>query len=141
MRIPATSNLLLAIAIAVVGCDDPSLITVEAPDASPTPATDAGTDAGAFDLAACESCFMAPDMPGPGCGTEYAACQALSDCLADVMCLETSGCFGRPQSAFISCGLKCSTGNLSVGSPAYTAIVAFFECVTMSACDKACFAQ
>jgi hypothetical protein len=140
MRIPATSLLALAIAIAAAGCDDPSLIVVEVPDGAGAPVTEAGADGGGFDLAACEACFMAPDTPGPGCGTEYAACQQLSTCGADVTCLESSGCFGRPQSAFISCGLGCS-GDLASGSPAYTAIVDFFECVSTSACGAMCFTK
>ena len=142
MRIPVTSLLVLAVAVAAAGCDDPSLITVEAPDGSGAPAVDGGADGASFDLAACEACFMAPDMPGPGCGTEWAACQAQSDCNTDITCIEASGCFGRTQSGFITCGTTCSsTTSLSVGTPGYTAIVDFFECVSMSACGKKCFAQ
>jgi hypothetical protein len=142
MRIPATSVLALAAAIAAAGCDDPSLITVEVPDGSGMPATDAAKEGGGFDLAGCEACFMAPDTPGPGCGTEWAACQAQPDCATSFMCIESSGCFGLAQTAFIMCGVGCSSSvNLTEGTPAYNAIVDLFECITMSACDKVCFAK
>jgi hypothetical protein len=146
MRILATSFLVFAlvpaVAIASAGCDDPSLITVEAPDGSGVPVAEAGAEGGGFDLAACEACFMAPDTPGPGCATEWAGCHALSDCDADFTCIEAAGCFGRPLASFITCGsTACSSSGLASGTPGYTAIVNLFECITMNACTKACFTQ
>jgi hypothetical protein len=140
MKLPAHSLLVLAAALACASCDDPSLITVETPDGSGVFAGDARADATAFDLAACEACFMAPDTPGPGCATEWATCNTPGSlCGADFMCLETTGCFGKPESSFISCGLPCSN-SLTSGSSDYTAIVDLFECITKNACNAMCFA-
>jgi hypothetical protein len=137
MRVPATSLLVFALALASAGCDDPSFITVETPDGSGAPVSDAGADGGAFDLAACESCFMT------NCATDWAACdQPDSSCGANITCIENAGCFGRSQASFISCGLPCSGEvGLNAGSPGYTAIVNFFECVIGNSCDQVCFAK
>jgi hypothetical protein len=140
MKLPALFLLVLAAGVAFAGCDDPSLITVETPDGSGAPVGDARTDAPAFDLAACKACFMAPDTPGPGCATEWAICDADGSlCGTDFRCLETTGCFGKPESSFISCGLACST-SLNSASADYTAIVNLFECISKNACNGLCFA-
>ena len=41
----------------------------------------------------CVACLKAGDEPGPGCKTEYDACQAAAECAQSFTCALADGCF------------------------------------------------
>jgi hypothetical protein len=127
----AETLLLLLSALAAEACDDPSFIAVEAPEAGAAAKKDAGGEGG-FDVAACQACLNAPDMPGPGCQTEIQACEALTDCAPLLPCSAAMNCYGLTQAGFINCGLPCGTASdiSAAMGPGFTAAVAYFMCVT-----------
>jgi hypothetical protein len=122
-----------ALAVATPACDPPVYDITE--EAGPPPApTDAKSDVVVVDTTTCLACVDAPDMPGPGCGNESAACQADDQCSSLFACVLASGCIGGPPSTFITCALPCA--NEAGGIPASAA--ALFECLANGACAKAC---
>jgi hypothetical protein len=128
---------LLAFALAVGACDDPTPLVV---DSGPSPVADATAESG-FDLAACEACLMAPDKPGPGCQNEIVACEANAQCASLQACSKAMHCLGQTATGYLNCDLPCTgDGGLAIGSgPGYTAAAGVFMCVT-GACSHACLA-
>ena len=73
--------------------------------------TDAELDAGDVDATlGCYQCIEAPDDPGPGCGTEFAACAAEPRCKAIMDCVFVEGCFFLASTKdFVVCAIPCAT--------------------------------
>jgi hypothetical protein len=122
-------------------CVDPPITILLPPDANvPTPD---GSVEGGFDLAACKKCVAAADMPGPGCGSEYSACEGDSKCSAMIACAFESGCVGGPSVAFIGCAIPCAedAGALSSSDPAFTLARSLFQCLVNGACTATCLTK
>jgi hypothetical protein len=121
-------------ACAAAGCLDATPVSVQSTlfDAS------ADADDGAT-AAMCNACVQAPDQPGPGCGSEQAACSALPVCKATVECATRAFCFERGSlGALEQCGLPCAIDSgIVLGDPAYTASLQVFSCV-LASCGSAC---
>ncbi len=71
-------------------CVDPPITVILPPEAGIRAPPDSSVEGG-FDLTACRSCVAAPDMPGPGCGSAYSACEGDSKCKAMIACAFESG--------------------------------------------------
>jgi hypothetical protein len=57
----------------------------------------------------CYQCIEAPDDPGPGCGTEFAACAAAPKCKALMDCVFATGCFFLATTKdFTVCAIPCA---------------------------------
>ncbi len=66
---------------------------------------EAGIDAGE---SACMRCQRAPDVPGPGCADELAACYTHPSCAKTADCSKAAGCYDLGNSAdWTSCSLTC----------------------------------
>ena len=82
-----------------------------------------------------------PDKPGPGCGTELAACEALSACGKTYACVRDQGCFTLGSAAAIeNCGIPCAQKEgilATANNAAFNAAYAVFSCAA-SGCGKAC---
>jgi hypothetical protein len=71
---------------------------------------DAELDGGDVDTTlGCYACIAAPDDPGPGCGTEFAACEAEPKCKAIMDCVLATGCFYLASTKeFTNCAIPCA---------------------------------
>jgi hypothetical protein len=123
-----------AIALAAPACDPPIYFVGD--DAGGAP-VDGASDAVAISTATCIPCVEAADTPGPGCGTEYAACEADATCGSLWECVVAAHCIGGPPSKFISCALPCA--NEAGGIP--SAAASLFECLANGPCAPACVAK
>jgi hypothetical protein len=126
---PVTEDQVVTIPIALPDVQRPPV-----PDGS---ARDASGDAGPLDAAIlppCESCFMSPDMPGPGCATEFHACLANPQCALAYACVLDMGCLlGLTQQQLILCATPCITeagGITSQTSEAGVAVTNAATCLT-----------
>jgi hypothetical protein len=111
---------MLALAAATSGaCLSVDPIDFESPETSPfdgsiDTALAETDDAAALDgdgdgALGCYQCIEAPDDPGPGCGTEYAACAAQPKCDAILKCVFATGCFYLASTKdFINCAIPCA---------------------------------
>jgi len=115
-----------------VTADEVVTIPIPIPDVQPPPSGDApihrdvsvdgdatGIDGAPVDVAPvdgghdvylppCIACAMAPDVPGPGCATEFAACTANPECAAAYTCVIASGCLLLPtRQDFVVCATPC----------------------------------
>ena len=141
-----TSTVLLG-AVFWIGCVDPPIVTlVSAPDAGSAVADGGsapdGHGAGGFELSVCKDCLMAPEKPGPGCGSAYAACVANPVCDRLIACA-LGNCVGGPSSAFIGCAIPCAqdAGVLSGNDPSLPLASAVYNCFINGACTAGCFTQ
>jgi|HubBroStandDraft_2_1064218.scaffolds.fasta_scaffold418328_2 hypothetical protein len=123
-----------ALALAMPACN-PALYVVTG-DAGAAP-VDARTDAVGFDLATCLACLETPDAPGPGCETEYDACQADPTCAELWACILAVNCVGGSTATFITCALPCA--NEAGGIPPGASPL--FECLANDACAPVCVAK
>jgi hypothetical protein len=58
----------------------------------------------------CLACITAPDMPGPGCATEIAACMADTECEAVYLCVIATDCLLLPtRQDLLACATPCVT--------------------------------
>jgi hypothetical protein len=88
----------------------------------------------------CVACLKAGDEPGPGCKTEYDACQAAAECAQSFTCALADGCFASASLAALgACGLPCvyDSGIASFNDPAFKTAVALFRCLS-GPCAVAC---
>jgi hypothetical protein len=120
-----------ALALAMPACNPSVYIVSDDAGAAPS---DARSDVAVADPATCVPCVNAPDKPGPGCDTEYAACEADATCNGLWQCVLASGCIGGPPASFISCALPCA--NEAGGIP--SAAAGLFECLANGACSSVC---
>lgn len=98
--------------IAAAACLDLTPIYVAPPDAAPPPPPpiDAGPDAPDVDIRpSCQKCIETPDVPGPGCSDELAACLADPVCRSSYECILFNGCLTKgTRQKVIICGLPCA---------------------------------
>ena len=107
--------------VAASGCLSVDPVDFEAPDTRPV--IDASVDSafgdgGEVDVGdaadgdgalSCYQCIEAPDDPGPGCGTEFAACEAQPQCKAIMDCVLAAGCFFLASTKdFTVCAIPCA---------------------------------
>ena len=90
----------------------------------------------------CIACLQAPDVPGPGCGTEHAACFANPQCHAAYECAVANGCLllQSGENAII-CTTPCvvEAGIASASSPAGMAVQNIADCFYAEAgCGPIC---
>src|SRR4051794_25728342 len=75
-----------------------------------------GVDAGE---SACVTCIRAPDMPGPGCATEVAACFTNARCHRSFDCGIATGCWNEASPAdSITCVIQCGEKEKIAEDPA-----------------------
>ena len=56
----------------------------------------------------CLACIAAPDMPGPGCASEFAACMADPQCELAYLCVIKNGCFlAATRQEIVICATPC----------------------------------
>jgi hypothetical protein len=116
-------------------CLDPTPVTIAA-----RAPVDAAGEGSAHDLVArCNACLAASDTPGPGCGTETAACSDMTGCTALVDCATSLECFEQGSIGRVeSCGLPCaSDSGVAPGDPSFNALLAVFSCA-IGTCGPAC---
>jgi hypothetical protein len=110
------------------GCLDPEPVSIERTDlvtASP----------------ACLKCLATPDVPGPGCATEVAACRAAETCSRGYDCTFQRGCVGGTVKTFVACLPACTlaAGFKSQDDPGRIAGLHIYECLTRGGCASVCF--
>jgi hypothetical protein len=113
---------------ASVGCLDPEPVFIERKDqvtASP----------------ACLKCLTTPDVPGPGCADEVAACRAAATCSRGYDCTFQRGCVGGTVKAFTACLPACTlaAGFTAPDDPGRLAGLRVYECLTRGGCASLCF--
>ena len=122
--------------VAAAGCLNVDAVDFTPPDARPVVSFDTSVDstfvgdADALDDAAdadttlgCYQCIEAPDDPGPGCGTEFLACEAEPKCKAIMDCVLAAGCFFLATTKdFTVCAIPCAVeaGVTSTDDPIVT---------------------
>jgi hypothetical protein len=123
-------------------CVDPPITVILPLEAGIRAPPDSSVEGG-FDLTACRSCVAAPDMPGPGCGSAYSACEGDSKCKAMIACAFESGCVGGPSLAFIGCAFPCAedAGALASNDPALPLAAGLFQCLVNGACMATCLTK
>jgi len=139
------ASIVMLVALLGIGCDDPSIVTLAAGADASRAISDGGsaTDGhveGGFELSVCKGCLMAPDKPGPGCGSAYASCAGSPVCDQLIICA-LANCVGGPSSAFIGCALPCAqdAGVLSGNDPSLPLAMGVYNCFINGACTAACF--
>src|SRR5215471_11444912 len=80
---------------ASVGCLDPEPVFVERNDQVTASAE-------------CLKCVTTPNVPGPGCADEVAACRAAPTCSRGYDCTFQRGCVGGSVKAFVACLPGCT---------------------------------
>ncbi len=142
MNVVRLASTLALAAVLSSACMDPPITIVPIPEAGAMTASDAAVEGG-FDLGPCKACMATPDTPGPGCGTEYSACESDSKCPQVLVCIYQAGCFGGPSSKFLTCGIPCvtSAGIAAGNDPALGIATNLFECVVNGACGPECVTQ
>jgi hypothetical protein len=110
------------------GCLDPEPVHVER--------TDLVTAS-----AACLKCLITPDVPGPGCADEVAACRAAQTCSRGYDCTFQRGCVGGSVKTFTNCLPACTVaaGFASQDDPGRIAGLRIYECLTRGGCASVCF--
>ena len=105
--------------------------------------TDAGADAGGGPQQACFSCMAAPDEPGPGCETAFAACGLNEKCKIIIQCGFERECFQGSRKGFLTCGLPCVTagGVLTGDDPVLSLASNLFQCLANGPCGDICFSS
>jgi len=110
----------VALAAASAGCLSVEPVDFHPPDARPAFDTsvdtsfgdelDAELDGGDVETTlGCYQCIEAPDVPGPGCGDEYATCAAEPKCKAIMDCVFATGCLYLPSiKDFVPCAIPCA---------------------------------
>ena len=99
------------------------------PEAPPPP--EGGADGDVDAPLTCRECIEAPNAPGPGCGTEVAACLASTKCTEIYACLFELNCWAiAVRRDFIVCGLPCAieAGVASVDDPEVKLAISIAEC-------------
>lgn len=93
--------------------------------------------------AACMVCMHAPDEPGPGCQTTFAACQADAKCKVVIQCAFDRQCFQGSRRAFLGCGLPCAqVGGILSGDDSALALASnLFQCLANGPCGDTCFSS
>ncbi len=91
--------------------------------------------------AACLKCLGTPDVPGPGCADEIAACRGTPTCSRSYDCSLQRGCIGGAVSALVACLPECTRAAGIQGSddPGRITGLAVYECITRGACASLCF--
>ena len=92
-----------------------------------------GDEADVRDAAAptCRECVEAPNVPGPGCNDQVAACKASPKCAQLYECLYTAGCWVFDvRKDFILCGLPCAieAGVIAETDPEAVLAIGVVEC-------------
>jgi hypothetical protein len=111
-----------------VGCLDPEPVNVERKDQVTA-------------SAACLKCLSTPDVPGPGCADEVAACRAAQTCSRGYDCSFQRGCVGGTIKTFVACLPACTlaAGFMSQDDPGRIAGLRIYECLTRGGCSSVCF--
>ena len=91
--------------------------------------------------AACLKCLTTPDVPGPGCADEVAACRVAQTCSRGYDCQFQRGCVGGTIKTFTAClpGCTLAAGFTSPDDPGRIAGLRIYECLTRGACSNLCF--
>jgi hypothetical protein len=118
----------------------PHVIPVDAGaemDTGPKVPPDAGPSA-------CVKCLMAPEDPGPGCGSHWDACQGEPKCTGLLECTDETGCFQISSlSDFLVCVDPCVKKYMLMGTtdPVYPIVTQIVLCTTgAGACVPICSA-
>ncbi len=78
----------------------------------------------------CLACIKSPNVPGPGCANELAACDATAKCRFIFDCAYENGCVTKPmQSESIACALPCGD---QLGTSAFEASI--LSALTLTTC-------
>jgi hypothetical protein len=89
---------------------------------------------------ACLKCMATPDVPGPGCGDEFAKCRQARTCARDLECSLAKGCFGSTVQQLLGCSTDfCSFAFEGPDDPGRAAALAAVTCLTRGACASICF--
>jgi hypothetical protein len=110
------------------GCIDPEPIVVDRTDQ-------------VMASAECLKCVSTPDVPGPGCADEVAACRAAETCSRGYDCTFQRGCVGGTVKTFVACLPACTilAGFKSQDDPGREAGLRIYECLTRGGCSSVCF--
>jgi hypothetical protein len=88
----------------------------------------------------CAACYVAPNVPGPGCADEVTACFADPKCKKAFQCSVDRGCFQGAKEQLITCGTDCASqaGFTSLADTAYALATKVYACL-LGPCKDACF--
>jgi len=113
---------------AAAGCLDPEPVVIERTDQ-------------VMASAACLKCVSTPDVPGPGCADEVAACRTADTCSRGYDCTFQRGCVGGTVKTFVACLPACTllAGFKSQDDPGREAGLRIYECLTRGGCSSVCF--
>src|SRR5262245_38914596 len=85
---------------------------------------------------ACLKCLITPNIPGPGCADEVAACRAAQSCNRGYDCTFQRGCIGGTVKQFVACLPACSllAGFKPDDDPGRITGLRIYECLTRNGC-------